>query len=158
MPCSCSNNHDHPIKKEQSFLEIVKDNMVFPLNGTSKVVALARVGDRVYPGSGLLTYTIKGNQSIFNYFFQFIPNDPKAPQIEPAFGIGFKDAYEFKSHDNNHHYEHSLITNRIHLYPATGTAYHITASSSSCTCTPELCVEIDGGQCTSCDGSCIPYA
>ena len=157
MPCSCSNTPNPPVTPtEPSFLDIVRANSVTPPNSTHKLRATARVGDQVHDGTGLLTYTSK--DGIVSHFFQFIPDDPKGPQIPPVSGKGFQKLYEYRSKQNGHYFEHSFITNTIHSYPdnqvaGTESDYHVTAEPASCSCGPSNCC--CGELCYSCSGPCI---
>jgi hypothetical protein len=158
MSCSCSNTPNPPPNPtrptEPSFLDIVRSNSVTPPNATHKVKASARVGDKVHNGTGLLTYTAK--DGVVSHLFQFIPDDPNGPQFHPLSGIGFKNIYEYRSKNNgDHHFEHSFITNTIHIHPDSQVAgkesdYHISAEPASlCLCTEASCKDF-GGNCVNC--------
>jgi len=164
MPCSCSHTPIPPTPPippippiPPSFLEIVNANRVTPPNATHKLRAKARVGNQVHDGTGLLTYTSK--DGILSHTFQFIPEDPKGPQIPPVSGIGFQKLYEYRSKQNGHYFEHSFITNTIHSYPdnqvsGTESDYHISAEPAICTCVQY--VDCDGN-CQSCQGPCEAF-
>jgi len=165
MSCSCSNTPVPP-PTEPSFLDIVRANSVTPPNTTNKLQAIARVGDRVHRGTGLLTYTVRNG--IVSHFFQFIPDDPNGPQIPPVSGIGFKSFYEYRSKNNSHHFEHSFITNTIHIHPdsqvaGTESDYHISAQPASCKCGPSNCPNPEkyppsvSGDCLNCNGPCTVF-
>jgi hypothetical protein len=132
MSCSCQNTPQPPQPPQPSFLDIVSGNSVTPPNGTYQMNLQAVIGDQVYKGTGLLTYSTNSDGSIDHYFqSNFEGSNP--PFIPPITGKGFLNKYEYQSHNNSHHIIHSFITNKLNITDKEIT-YHINAQPSSCCC------------------------
>ncbi len=94
MSCPCKNTQKLSREQQQhkssqlsqsnqpSFLDIIKGNSITPPNGTYKMRIQARVGEQIYKGNGLLTYTSNPDGSIEHYF-QTNLEGPNAPFILP---------------------------------------------------------------------------
>ncbi len=163
MSCSCKNTPQPPQPKpsQPSFLDIVKGNGVTPPNGTYKMRVQARVGEQIYKGTGLLTYTSNPDGSIEHYF-QTNLDGPNAPFIQPLMGKGFLNLYEYQSHHNSHHTIHSFITNKVNIHDQNLT-FHINADPASCCCCQSCCSYHPGANscfacnvCTLSGGCCKP--
>ena len=162
MSCSCKNTpkssqvqqpkSSQTQPNQPSFLDIVKGNSVAPPNGTYKMRVQARVGEQIYKGIGLLTYTPNPDGSIEHYF-QTNLDGPNAPFIQPLIGKGFLNLYEYQSHHNSHHAIHSFITNKLNVHNQ-DLDYHINADPASCCCCQNCCQTGfggAGGACVSCN-------